>query len=85
MRNPLAHLLFLVAPFLIGELGREIAFATPPRTTASASSAPRASTDVCAAVPAPKSAGVPAAAPRANSAKPAPPTVRRPLPAHLFM
>lgn len=85
MRNPFAHLLFLVAPFLIGELGREIGSATPPRTTAAASPSPRAATEVCTATPAPKSAPAPFAAPRTNSTQPATPTARRPLPAHLFM
>jgi hypothetical protein len=85
MRNPLVHLLFLVVPFLFGELGREIASATPPRTTASASPTPRAPTEVCTATPAPKSAPAPSAPPRTNAAKPATPTARRPLPAHFFM
>jgi hypothetical protein len=85
MRNPFVHLLFLVAPFLSGELGREIGSATPPRTTASASPTPRAPSDVCTAAPAPKSSPAPFASPRTHAAKPATPTARRPLPAHLFM
>lgn len=85
MRNPLVHLLFLVAPFLFGELGREIASATPPSSPASASPTPRAPTEVCTATPAPKSASASSTPPRTNAAQPATPTARRPLPAHFFM
>jgi hypothetical protein len=75
MRNSLFHVLFLVVPLFVAELGAD--------STARAARLATRPAAACATVPCP--------APSAEKAAPAPTprgatrTTRRPLPAHLFM